>query len=142
MEAEFIEVTDHGRTAIVPERVSPDLYLASMSNTPSLILSSITGAQGPCLTLSTGCIGGADAIGYGFEAIRHGEADVMLAGASEGAHHADHHRVLRDHLLPLAKEAAGGARQDAGEAREHVERQEHGDGAHHTRPSSMICRDD
>ena len=83
LEAEFIEVTDRGRAAIDPSRVSPHLYLAAMSNTPSLILSAMTGAQGPCLTLSTGCIGGADAIGYAFEAIRYGEADVMLAGASE-----------------------------------------------------------
>jgi 3-oxoacyl-(acyl-carrier-protein) synthase len=83
MEAEFIAVTECGRAAIEPSRVGPDLYLASMSNTPSVILSSITGAQGPCLTLSTGCIGGLDAIGYAFEAIHYGEADVMLAGASE-----------------------------------------------------------
>jgi 3-oxoacyl-(acyl-carrier-protein) synthase len=83
MESEFIKVTDCGQTAIDPTKVGPDLYLASMSNTPSIILASITGAQGPCLTLSTGCIGGADAIGYAFESIRYGEADVMLTGATE-----------------------------------------------------------
>jgi 3-oxoacyl-(acyl-carrier-protein) synthase len=83
MESEFIKVTDNGRNPIDPTLVGPDLYLASMSNTPSVILAAITGAHGPCLTLSTGCIGGIDAIGYAFESIRYGEADVMLAGASE-----------------------------------------------------------
>jgi 3-oxoacyl-(acyl-carrier-protein) synthase len=83
MEAEFIQVTDDGQTAIDPGKVGPDLYLASMSNTPSTILAAMTGAHGPCLTLSTGCIGGVDAVGYAFESIGYGEADVMLAGASE-----------------------------------------------------------
>jgi 3-oxoacyl-(acyl-carrier-protein) synthase len=84
MEEEFIRVTDNGRQPIDPSRVSgPGLYLASMSNTPAILLSALTGARGPCLTLSTGCIGGLDAVGYAMEAIQHGDADVMLAGASE-----------------------------------------------------------
>jgi 3-oxoacyl-(acyl-carrier-protein) synthase len=83
MEREFIAVTDEGRTPVDPRRAGYDLYLASMSNTPSVILAAMTGAHGPCLTLSTGCVGGVDAIGYAFEAIRYGEADVMLTGASE-----------------------------------------------------------
>ena len=83
MESEFIAVTDEGRQPIDPTLAGYDLYLASMSNTPSVILAAMTGAHGPCLTLSTGCIGGIDAIGYGYEAVRYGEADVMLAGASE-----------------------------------------------------------
>lgn len=83
MESEFVTVTDRGRSSIDPAKVRPDLYLASMSNTPSIILAAMTGAQGPCLTLSTGCVGGLDAMGYAFEAIKYGEADVMLTGASE-----------------------------------------------------------
>jgi 3-oxoacyl-(acyl-carrier-protein) synthase len=83
MESEFIAVTDEGRTPVDPRRAGYDLYLASMSNTPSVILAAMTGAHGPCLTLSTGCVGGIDAIGYAYEAIGYGEADVMLAGASE-----------------------------------------------------------
>jgi len=83
MEREFIAVTDHGTGPVDPNRAGYDLYLASMSNTPSVILAALTGAHGPCLTLSTGCVGGIDAIGYAYEAIRYGEADVMLAGASE-----------------------------------------------------------
>jgi 3-oxoacyl-(acyl-carrier-protein) synthase len=83
MEEEFIKVTDYGRTRIDPTKVGPDLYLASMSNTPGILLASLLGAQGPCVTLSTGCIGGLDAIGYAFETIRYGDADIILTGASE-----------------------------------------------------------
>lgn len=83
MEAEFVTVTDNGTQAIDPAKASHDLYLASMSNTPAIILAAMTGAHGPVTTLSTGCIGGIDAVGYAFEAIAYGEADVMLAGASE-----------------------------------------------------------
>jgi 3-oxoacyl-(acyl-carrier-protein) synthase len=83
MEAEFVTVTDAGTKAIDPAAVGPDLYMASMSNTPSVILAAMTGAHGPVTTLSTGCVGGIDALGYAFESIAYGEADVMLAGASE-----------------------------------------------------------
>lgn len=83
MEEEFIKVTDRGREPIDPSKVGYDLFLASMSNTPAIILSALTGAQGPCTTLSTGCIGGLDAIGYAYESIHYGDADIMIAGASE-----------------------------------------------------------
>ena len=83
MEAEFVNVTDAGTGPIDPAKVGPDLYLASMSNTPSIILAAMTGARGPATTLSTGCVGGLDALGYAFESIAYDETDVMLAGASE-----------------------------------------------------------
>jgi minimal PKS ketosynthase (KS/KS alpha) len=83
MESEFINVTARGAEPVDPGKAGSDLYLASMSNTPSIILAAMTGAHGPCLTLSTGCVGGIDAIGYGFEEICYGRADVMLTGASE-----------------------------------------------------------
>jgi 3-oxoacyl-(acyl-carrier-protein) synthase len=83
METEFVAVTNEGLSDIDPAEVGPDLYMASMSNTPSILLAAITGAHGPAVTLSTGCVGGIDAIGYAYEAIAYGEADVMLAGASE-----------------------------------------------------------
>jgi beta-ketoacyl-acyl-carrier-protein synthase II len=83
MESEFIKVTNLGREEIDPSKVSPDLFLASMSNTPGILISALMGLQGPCVTLSTGCIGGLDAIGYAFETIQNGDADIMLTGASE-----------------------------------------------------------
>ncbi|HEY6748101.1 MAG TPA: beta-ketoacyl-[acyl-carrier-protein] synthase family protein [Mycobacteriales bacterium] len=83
MESEFIAVTDRGRLPVDPAKAGADLYLASMSNTPSIIVAALTGAHGACVTLSTGCVGGIDAIGHGYEAIAYGEADIVVAGASE-----------------------------------------------------------
>ncbi|MEV0322597.1 beta-ketoacyl-[acyl-carrier-protein] synthase family protein [Streptomyces sp. NPDC050659] len=83
MEEEFLRVTDDGRKPIDPAKAGRDLYLASMSNTPGTMLSALLGMRGPCVTLSTGCIGGVDAVGHAYETIRHGDADVMIAGASE-----------------------------------------------------------
>jgi 3-oxoacyl-(acyl-carrier-protein) synthase len=83
METEFLHVTNHGKEPIDPSKAGRDLYLASMSNTPGIILASILKAQGQCVTLSTGCIGGIDAFGNAYEAICYGDADVIIAGASE-----------------------------------------------------------
>jgi 3-oxoacyl-(acyl-carrier-protein) synthase len=83
IEEEFLRVTNYGKEPIDPSKAGRDLYLASMSNTPGLILASLLGAQGQCVTLSTGCIGGIDAVNNAYEAIGYGDADVMIAGASE-----------------------------------------------------------
>lgn len=83
LEEQFLAVTDGGRGPVDPSGADRDLYLAAMSNTPGALLSAMLGAQGPCVTLSTGCIGGIDAVGHAFEAIAYGDADVMVAGASE-----------------------------------------------------------
>lgn len=39
--------------------------------------------NGQVFTMSTGCVGGIDAIGFAFESIRSGDMDWMLCGASE-----------------------------------------------------------
>jgi 3-oxoacyl-(acyl-carrier-protein) synthase len=83
MEAGFVTATGGGHGPVDPAKADPDLYLASISNTPGVILSALMGARGPCLALSTGCVGGMDAVGYAFDSIKDGETDVMIAGASE-----------------------------------------------------------
>jgi 3-oxoacyl-(acyl-carrier-protein) synthase len=83
MEEEFLRVTNSGNELIDPSKASRDLYLAAMSNTPGIILAPLLGAQGQCVTLPTGCIGGIDAVGNAYEAIGYADADVMIAGATE-----------------------------------------------------------
>jgi beta-ketoacyl-acyl-carrier-protein synthase II len=83
LERVYLRITDEHGNLTRPENVTTDFYLAAMSNTPGIILSSILGARGPCATVSTGCVGGLDAVGYAFEAVRDGDVDVMLTGASE-----------------------------------------------------------
>ena len=83
LERQYLMITDETGALTKPGNVRSDFYLAAMSNTPGIILGSLLGARGPCATVSTGCVGGVDAVGYAFEAVRDGDVDVMLTGASE-----------------------------------------------------------
>ena len=83
MEEEFSLVTDSGRNPINPKLVRPDLYDAAMFNTPSIEISARYGLRGTCNTISTGCTAGTDSLGFSLEAIQDGEAEIMIAGASE-----------------------------------------------------------
>ena len=83
MEEEFALVTDSGKKPIDPTIVRPDLYDASMFNTPSSEISAKYGLRGICNTISTGCTAGTDAVGFSLEAIQDGDADIMITGASE-----------------------------------------------------------
>jgi len=83
MEEEFALVTDSGKNPIDPTMVRPDLYDASMFNTPSSEISAKYGLKGVCNTISTGCTAGTDAVGFAMEVIQDGDLDVMITGASE-----------------------------------------------------------
>jgi len=83
MEEEFALVTDSGKNPIDPTIVRPDLYDASMFNTPSSEITAKYGLKGICNTISTGCTAGTDSVGFSYEAIQDGEADIMVTGASE-----------------------------------------------------------
>lgn len=83
MEEEFVRVTNNGKEPIDPRRVRPDLYDASMFNTPSSEISNLWKLNGICTTVSTGCTAGTDAVGLSFEMIQDGTQDVIITGASE-----------------------------------------------------------
>jgi len=83
MEEEFLRVTNQGKDPIDPTIVRPDLYDASMFNTPSSEISARYGLKGICNTVSTGCTAGSDSVGYSFEVIKDGKADIMITGAAE-----------------------------------------------------------
>ncbi len=83
MEEEFALVTDSGKNPIDPTIVRPDLYDAAMFNTPSSEIAAHYGLKGVCNTISTGCTAGTDSIGFAFETIKDGDADIMISGASE-----------------------------------------------------------
>jgi len=83
MEEEFLRVTNGGKDPIDPRKARPYLYDASMFNTPSSEIAARYGLEGICTTLSTGCTAGTDAVGFAYEAIQNGEADVMITGAAE-----------------------------------------------------------
>ncbi|HBG62415.1 MAG: hypothetical protein A2Y03_03750 [Omnitrophica WOR_2 bacterium GWF2_38_59] len=83
MEEEFALVTDNGKKPIDPTIVRPDLYDASMFNTPSSELAAKYGLKGVCNTISTGCTAGTDSVGFSYETIMDGDTDIMITGASE-----------------------------------------------------------
>ncbi|MFZ5799899.1 MAG: beta-ketoacyl-[acyl-carrier-protein] synthase family protein [Candidatus Omnitrophota bacterium] len=83
MEEEFAMVTDSGKEPINPALARPDLYDASMFNTPSSEIASRYKLNGICNTISTGCTAGTDSVGFSFESIQDGDADILITGASE-----------------------------------------------------------
>jgi len=84
LEADYVAVSDGGREWLVdPALAGPHLYEALV---PSSLASEVAvrfGAHGPAVVVSTGCTSGIDAVGYGHQLIQDGEADIVIAGASE-----------------------------------------------------------
>jgi 3-oxoacyl-[acyl-carrier-protein] synthase II len=64
-------------------RVHPLTPLKVLPNIPTAHVAIQFNARGPCQTLSTACITGAQAVGEAYRLIKHGYADVMIAGAGD-----------------------------------------------------------
>ena len=58
-------------------------YIQMMSHTAAVNISLFFGTTGRVITTSSACTSGSQAIGYGAEAIRWGQADVMIAGGAD-----------------------------------------------------------
>jgi len=72
-------------------RVNPFVIPSALPNMPAFHIAERFGALGPNCTITTACAAGTQAIGEAAHAIRHGRADVILAGGSEA--------VIRDFAL-------------------------------------------
>ena len=66
-----------------PGRVSPFLIPMMLADMASAQVSMITGSMGANYCLVSSCSSGADALGQGWEMIRRGQEDVVLAGGAE-----------------------------------------------------------
>lgn len=83
MEEEFLRVTNGGKEPIDPRKARPHLYDASMFNTPCSEIAARYQLGGICTTVSTGCTAGTDAVGFAYEVIQSGEANIIITGAAE-----------------------------------------------------------
>ncbi len=69
-----------------PSRVNPLLVPMMISNMAAGNVSiQLPAAKGKCTNVVTACATGTHCIGDAFRAIQYGDADVMLAGGTEGS---------------------------------------------------------
>jgi 3-oxoacyl-[acyl-carrier-protein] synthase II len=78
IEAQHQELRERG-----PRRLSPFFIPGSIINMTAGLLSIEIGAKGPNLAMVTACTTSTHCLGEAMKSIRHGEADVMIAGGSE-----------------------------------------------------------
>ncbi|WP_405020615.1 beta-ketoacyl-[acyl-carrier-protein] synthase family protein [Kitasatospora sp. NBC_00070] len=84
LEQDYVRVSDSGeRWDVDHRRAAPQLHRAFSPSTLASAVAEQTGAHGPVQTVSTGCTSGLDAVGYAFQAIEDGRADVCVAGAAD-----------------------------------------------------------
>jgi 3-oxoacyl-[acyl-carrier-protein] synthase II len=65
------------------EKVTPNLVINLSANTAAGEMAAMCGARGPHHFLQEACSAGTNAIGLGFKAIKHGEAEVMIVGGAD-----------------------------------------------------------
>jgi minimal PKS ketosynthase (KS/KS alpha) len=84
LENEYVAVSDGGKHwEVDPRYASQFLYHALVPSCLATEVATRFGAHGPAFVVSTGCTSGIDAIGYAHQLIVDGEADIMIAGASD-----------------------------------------------------------
>lgn len=84
LEKGYVCVSDRGKQWLVdPNQALPYLYEALIPSSLASELAWRFGAHGPATVVSTGCTSGIDGIGYGHYLIQDGEADIVIAGASD-----------------------------------------------------------
>jgi minimal PKS ketosynthase (KS/KS alpha) len=84
LEDGYLAVSNRGQEWLVdPDYAPPFLYPGLVPSSLASELALKLGAHGPAVVISTGCTSGIDAIGYAHHMIQDGEADIVIAGASE-----------------------------------------------------------
>ncbi len=84
LEQEYLVLSDSGREWLVdPRYVSPHLFDYLVPSSMAAEVAWVAGSEGPASVVSSGCTSGLDSVGYAYQLIAEGIADVMLAGASD-----------------------------------------------------------
>ncbi len=76
---DFVSFLGEGKAG----KLNATSYIRMMSHTAPVNIAVHLGLKGRVITTSSACTSGSQGIGYAFEAIRSGAADVMLAGGSD-----------------------------------------------------------
>jgi len=79
----FIEKYNNVRKAEGEEAIPADIMPRYPCHVIPTHIAMELGIRGPCLMIPTACAAGNYAIGYGFDVIRSGRAEVMLAGGAD-----------------------------------------------------------
>jgi beta-ketoacyl-acyl-carrier-protein synthase II len=84
LEDQYAVVSEGGRRWLVDHRrVERNAYEALIPSSLASELAARFGAEGPATVVSTGCTSGLDAVGHAAAVIADGEADLVIAGASD-----------------------------------------------------------
>ncbi|GAA2102504.1 beta-ketoacyl-[acyl-carrier-protein] synthase family protein [Actinomadura alba] len=84
LEEEYIVLSDGGRQWLVDHNYGvPQLYGYMVPSTLAVEVAWRAGAEGPVALISTGCTSGLDAVAHGAQLIAAGNADVVIAGATD-----------------------------------------------------------
>jgi minimal PKS ketosynthase (KS/KS alpha) len=84
LEERYVAVSGHGRNWLVDHtKGGPHLYDYFVPGSIAAEVAWRCGAEGPVVTVSTGCTSGLDAVGHGAQLVAEGSADVVLAGAAD-----------------------------------------------------------
>ncbi len=84
LEDEYVQVSDSGKQWVVdPSYGTRFLHQALLPSTGAAELAVRYRAHGPASVMSTGCTSGIDAVGYGMQLVQDGDADIVIAGASD-----------------------------------------------------------
>jgi minimal PKS ketosynthase (KS/KS alpha) len=84
LESDYCVTSGQGARWLVDYRLaSPHLHRVFSPAPLATEVADLVFARGPVRTVSTGCTSGLDAVGYGLRMIEEGDADVVVAGASD-----------------------------------------------------------
>jgi 3-oxoacyl-[acyl-carrier-protein] synthase II len=76
---DFVRFIETGKAG----KLNATSYIRMMGHTTPVNIGVHLGLKGRVITTSSACVSGSQAIGYGYEAIKGGHADVMLCGGAE-----------------------------------------------------------
>lgn len=84
LESEYVVVSDRGkRWEVDYGRISPHCHQYLVPSSLAVEVAWSVGAEGPVRLVSNGCTAGLDSVGYGAQLIENGQAEVVVAGATD-----------------------------------------------------------